>query len=163
MYWRIGLVMVNDSGKMKRQDETCLQVIRELVEEELIGEIVEERAVPKQLNDIAAALIEITDYYHAHLIFTSGGLRMDPNDVAPEAALKVMDRLAPGFSEFMRTAQLTKDPSAMLNRGVSGMRGRTLIINLPDTPEGVYTCLHGILPYLPAALVELNRGNHDDT
>jgi molybdenum cofactor synthesis domain-containing protein len=123
-----------------------------LVEEELQSEIVEYRIVPDETDEIMAALIEMSDYYEADLIVTTGGTGLGPRDVTPEATLNVIDREAPGFAEAMRMKSLEKTPRAMLSRGVAGIRGATLILNLPGSPKGVLEHLSAVIDVLPHAL-----------
>jgi molybdenum cofactor synthesis domain-containing protein len=158
MRWKIGLLMACGKGFRGEREDTSAQVIRELVEEELQGEIVEYRVVPEEKDELMAALIEMTDYYKADLILTAGGIGMGPGDITPEATLAVVDRLAPGFAEAMRAEQMKRSPLAMLTRAVSGIRGRTLILNLPADPKGVHECLEAVMYQLPVALAML-RGN----
>ncbi|MDF2669373.1 MAG: molybdenum cofactor biosynthesis protein [Paenibacillus sp.] len=155
MRWKVGLLTASDLGSRGEREDTSAQVIRELVEEELQGDIIEYRIVPDETDEIMAALIEMTDYYKADLVLTTGGVGMGLRDVTPEATLKVVDRLAPGFSEAMRTAMMQRSGYWMLNRGVSGIRERTLILNLPGTPKGVLECLAAVMDQLPAALSQV--------
>lgn len=155
MRWKVGLLTASDLGSRGEREDTSAQVIRELVEEELQGDIIEYRIVPDETDEIMAALIEMTDYYEADLVLTTGGIGMGLRDVTPEATLKVVDRLAPGFAEAMRAAMLQRSAYGMLTRGVSGIRERTLILNLPGTPKGVHECLAAVMDQLPAALAQL--------
>jgi molybdenum cofactor synthesis domain-containing protein len=84
-------------------------------------------------------------------------------DVTPEATLNVVDRVAPGFAEAMRMASMQKTPRAMLSRAVSGIRGKTLIINLPGSPKGVHENLMAIMDQLPHALGILTGKEGDHT
>ncbi|GAA3403031.1 molybdenum cofactor biosynthesis protein B [Paenibacillus hodogayensis] len=152
MRWKVGLLTASDQGSRGEREDTSAQVIRELVEEELQGDIIEYRIVPDEKDEIIAALIEMTDYYKVDLILTTGGIGMGKRDVTPEATLEVLDRLAPGFAEAMRAALMNKTGLGMLTRGVSGIRDRTLVLNLPGDPKGVHECIVAVIDQLPAAL-----------
>jgi molybdenum cofactor synthesis domain-containing protein len=159
--WKAAILTASDKGSRGEREDTSAQVIRELVEEELHGEIVEYRIVPDELNEIAAALIEIADFYRPDLILTTGGTGLAARDVTPEATLKVVDKQVPGMAEAMRMVSMSKSPRAMLSRAVCGIRGRTLIVNLPGSPKGVHENLSVILDQLPHAL-QILRGEETD-
>lgn len=162
MRWKVGILTASDRGYRGEREDTSAQVIRELVEEEIQGEVIEYRVVPDEVDEIMASLIEMTDYYQADLILTTGGTGLAPRDVTPEATLNVIDRVAPGFAEAMRMTSMQKTRKAMLSRAVSGIRGRTLIINLPGSPKGVQENLMAIIDQLPHALAILTgrEGDH---
>ena len=106
-------------------------------------------------------MIRLCDAGACDIIFTTGGTGLSPRDVTPEATLAVAHRLVPGISEAMRAYSLAKTPRAMLSRGVSAIRGRTLIVNLPGSPKAVRECLEAILDALPHGLAVL-RGEAGD-
>jgi molybdopterin adenylyltransferase len=164
MRWKVAILTASDRGFRGEREDTSAQVIRELVEEEIQGEIIEYRVVPDEMDEIMASLIEMTDYYQADLILTTGGTGLAARDITPEATLNVIDRVAPGFAEAMRMASMQKTPRAMLSRSVSGLRGKTLIINLPGSPKGVHENLMAIIDQLPHALGILTgkEGDHAD-
>lgn len=163
MRWKVAILTASDRVSRGEREDTSAQVIRELIEEEIQGEIVEYRVVPDERDEIMAALIEMTDYFQADLILTTGGTGLAPRDVTPEATLSVVDRLAPGFAEAMRIYSIQKNPRAMLSRAVAGIRGRTLIINLPGSPRGVSENLIAIIHQLPHALGILTDREGDHT
>ncbi len=90
-----------------------------------------------------------------NLILTTGGTGMTTRDVTPEATLAVLDRQAPGFAEAMRAGSLAKTPHAMISRAVSGIRGKTLIINMPGSPRACREQFAMIAPALPHAVEKL--------
>src|SRR5215218_8640626 len=95
------------------------------------------RVVPDDRDLIAAQMREIADHRQADSIFTTGGTGMTPDDVTPEATRDVIDRDAPGYAETIRAESRNHTPLGILTRGVSGVRGRTLIVNFPGSPNGV--------------------------
>ncbi len=101
--------------------------------------------VPDEKEYIQEKLIEYADHLKVDLVLTSGGTGFAPRDVTPEATLAVVERLTPGIPEAMRLESLKKTPRAMLSRAVAGIRGKTLIINLPGSPRGVQECLEAIV------------------
>jgi molybdopterin adenylyltransferase len=164
MRWKVAILTASDKGSRGEREDTSAQVIRELVEEELHGDIVDYRIVPDEQDEIMAAMIEMTDYYQADLVLTTGGTGLGPRDVTPEATLKVVERQVPGISEIMRSSTMSRTRRAMLSRGVSGIRGRTLVINLPGNPKGVHECLMAVIDQLPHALgiVSGREGEHEE-
>ena len=116
------------------------------------------RLVPDDKEKIADALLELTDQCGADVVFTTGGTGFAPRDVTPEATKAVIEKEAPGVAEAIRAKSLEITPRAMLSRAVSGIRGKTLIVNLPGSPKAVRECIDVVLPVLPHA-VETLSGN----
>jgi len=121
------------------------------------AEVVERAIVTDDMQPISDLLVSICDRGDVDVIFTTGGTGFAPRDNTPEATRGVIEREAPGLSEAMRRESAAKHPMAMLSRGVCGIRGRTLIINLPGSPRGVEECFDVIRPVLKHA-VELIQG-----
>lgn len=96
----------------------------------------------------------------ADLVVTSGGTGLHPRDETPEATLDVVERLVPGLAEAMRTASLAVTPMAALSRAVAGIRGRTLVVNLPGSPKGAVENLQAIIGVLGHAMDQLHGGDH---
>lgn len=108
--------------------------------------------IPDERDQIVDSLIRLCDSGEVDLILTTGGTGLSPRDITPEATRAVIEREAPGFAEMMRHQSFKITPHAMLSRAVSGVRGKTLIINLPGSPRAVKECLEVILPALPHGL-----------
>lgn len=126
-----------------------------------LGSVAEVSIVPDDRGAIESALIRLADELRCDAVFTSGGTGFAPSDVTPEATLAVCERLAPGIPEALRAAGLQKTNRAMLSRGAAGIRGRTLIVNLPGSPAAVRENLGVLLPCLEHALTTL-RGETMD-
>ena len=118
--------------------------------------IVERLIVTDDLLHLRETLYSLAEREDIDLIVTTGGTGFSPRDNTPEATRSVIEREAPGMAEAMRASG--KHPMSMLSRGVCGIRGTTLIINLPGSPRGVEECFEVIRPVLPHA-IELLRGN----
>ena len=114
--------------------------------------VAKEAILPDEESAIRGTLIEWADRGEVDGILTTGGTGFALRDVTPEATRAVIQRDAPGLAEAMRTASLAKTPHAMLSRAVAGIRGRTLIVNLPGSPKGAVENLQTILPVLPHAV-----------
>jgi molybdopterin adenylyltransferase len=156
MRWKVALLSASDKGSRGEREDTSAQVIRELVEEELGGDIIEYRVVPDEQDELRAALIEMADYYQADLILTTGGIGLGFRDVTPEATLMVAERVVPGMAEAMRSAAVSRSRQNMLFRGVCAIRGRTLIVNLPGEPKGVHEHLIAVMDMFPEALSQVS-------
>ena len=107
---------------------------------------------------IAGALRRLADEEGARFVFTAGGTGLTPDDVTPEATLDVIDREAPGYAETMRSEARRHTPLGILTRGVSGVRGRTLIVNFPGTPKAIGQSWPVVGPTLTHAAQTLERG-----
>lgn len=122
------------------------------------GDIGAYKIVPDEKSSIADALIFMSDSINSDVVFTTGGTGFAPRDITPEATKEVIEREVPGISEAIRYESLKITPKAMLSRAVSGIRGKTLIINLPGSPKAVKESLETVLPVIPHA-VETLSGN----
>jgi molybdenum cofactor synthesis domain-containing protein len=123
-------------------------------------EISERRLVPDELDDIAAAILELAA--GAQLVVTSGGTGLAPRDVTPEATRSVIDREAPGIAEAMRVETAKIQPLSYLSRAVAGQVGTTLVVNLPGNPKAVRECFDVLLPMLPHA-IKTSTGGDEST
>lgn len=154
---RAGILTISDRGYKGEYQDRSGPLIGELLTERLGAIIERETIVPDERSVIAETLLRWTDKLGLDLVLTTGGTGFAPRDVTPEATRDVIEREAPGLAEAMRAASLQITPHAMLSRAVAGIRGVTLIINLPGSPKAVCENLETLLPALPHA-IELLQG-----
>jgi molybdopterin adenylyltransferase len=152
----LGVLTISDKGSRGEREDESGKVIREMLGA-IDVRVVKYDIVPDEVELISARLMEWADKEGVDLILTTGGTGLSPRDVTPESTLAVLDRVAPGFAEAMRAESQRKTTMAMLSRAVAGMRGCSLIINLPGSPRAVRECLEVIMPALPHA-IEVLRG-----
>jgi len=144
---RVAIVTSSDSGYNGRREDLSGPVIRELTESAGY-QVVYQEIFPDDRAVLERELTELCDGGKADLILTTGGTGFAPRDVMPEATQAVTERAVPGIPEAMRAYSLQITGRAMLSRASAGIRGRTLIVNLPGSPKAVRECLEYILPHL---------------
>jgi len=157
---RVAVITLSDRSAAGEREDLSGAVIVELASK-IGADVVEKKILPDEKKLLSEELIGLADQRGVDLIFTTGGTGLGPRDVTPEATLAVIDRRIPGMEEAMRRAGAENTPYAMLSRGVCGMRGKTIIINLPGSPKGVRESLNAILPVLRHA-VELAQSSRVD-
>lgn len=155
----IGILTLSDKGARGEREDLSGQIIRDMVAS--IGEVTHYRIVPDEQNTIIETLVEWVDRDGVDLVLTTGGTGLSPRDVTPEATRRVIDWEIPGMAEAMRVASMQKTPHAMLSRALAGVRGRSMIINLPGSPKGVRENLEVVLPALGHGLAKL-KGDPSD-
>jgi molybdopterin adenylyltransferase len=150
---KIGIVTVSDRASKGVYDDLSGQAIIATLEEFLTShwQPVYE-VIPDEQDVIAATLIKMADELGCCLIVTTGGTGPAKRDVTPEATEAVCDRMMPGFGELMRAASLKFVATAILSRQTAGLRGSSLIINLPGKPKAIRECLDAVFPAIPYCL-----------
>ncbi len=153
---RVAVITLSDSGYAGKRADLSGPAIQEMVEERG-WTVVQTTLLPDRREMLERELRRLCDGGLADLILTTGGTGFSPNDVTPEATMAVVERPTPGIPEAMRYYSLQITPRAMLSRAAAGIRGRTLIVNLPGSPKAVRECLQAILPALDHGL-EILKG-----
>jgi molybdenum cofactor synthesis domain-containing protein len=154
MMFKVAILTISDRGSKGEREDSSGPLIREMVKD-LPAEVIYYEIIPDEKEVIIEALKKSADQLKADLILTTGGTGLSPRDVTPDATSKVIDKKIPGFSEAMRAESLKKTPHAMISRAICGIRGSSLIVNLPGSPKSVKENLSVILPALPHALSKL--------
>jgi len=157
---RAAVVTVSDRSFRKERADASGPAVAEVLSR-LPAEVEQRIVVPDEKPHIGRALRHPSDGLGMDLVVTTGGTGVDPRDVTPEATREVIDREVPGMAEAMRAESLKRVPTAMLSRAVVGIRGKTLIVNLPGSPGGARENLEAILAVLPHAIEKIRGGGGD--
>jgi molybdopterin adenylyltransferase len=147
---RIGIVTVSDRASRGEYEDRGGPAIREYFAEALASDWQPiPRVIPDEQPLIEQMLIELCDNENCCLVVTTGGTGPALRDVTPEATEAVCQKIMPGFGELMRKVSLEKVPTAILSRQTAGIRGRSLIVNLPGQPKAIRECLDAVMPAIP--------------
>jgi molybdenum cofactor synthesis domain-containing protein len=150
MAYDVAVVVLSDRAAAGTRPDACIPVVAETLGADYA--IVHERVLPDDAAALQAELIDLADRRRIPLVLTSGGTGLSPRDRTPQATAGVLDYDVPGIAEAMRAASAAVVKTAMLSRAVAGVRGSTLIVNLPGSPKAVRETLGVLLPALPHAL-----------
>lgn len=152
---RIGILTVSDRSARGERPDISGPAIEELIHER-DWSVRKMKIIPDELPLLIDILASWADSGELDIILTTGGTGFSPRDITPEATRKVIQREAPGLAEAMRAASLTVTPYAMMSRARAGIRGRTLIVNLPGSPRAAVENLNVVLPVFEHAVALLS-------
>jgi molybdenum cofactor synthesis domain-containing protein len=156
---KVAILTVSDSCSQRKREDVSGQTIKNMLDADKF-EICQYKVVPDEREDIKKELVGFADEVKVDIVFTTGGTGLGHRDVTPEATAAVCEKMVPGPAEAMRSEGLKKTKTAILSRGVAGIRGNTLIVNLPGSPKAVKESLEIILDILPHAKdMLLGRGH----
>ena len=151
---KAGILTISDKGARHEREDASGPAVSDLLS--AIGAVIEKyEIIPDEVDIIKAKLVEYTDALHLDIVITTGGTGVSPRDVTPDATRVVIDREVPGMAEAMRMESLKKTPHAVISRAMAGIRGRTLIINLPGSPKAAKENLTAILKAIPHAVSKI--------
>ena len=148
------VITLSDKGSKGEREDKSGMLLKSLVEES-IGFIEYYEVIPDEKELIIQQLLRFCEKDKVDLILTTGGTGVSPRDVTPDATKVVIEKEIPGFGELMRIESLKKTPHAILSRATAGVRGETLIINLPGSPKAVKECFDAIKGAIPHAIEKI--------
>ena len=154
---RFGILTLSDRSARGEREDASGPALADLIRAQNWS-VVKQTLLPDDESVIRAELMTWADSGDVDVIVTTGGTGFSPRDITPEATRAIIQREAPGLVEAMRSASLPKTPHAMLSRSVAGIRGKTLIINLPGSPKGALENLQVVIPVLDHA-IQLLKGD----
>jgi len=150
MKYRAVVVTISDKGSTGERADTSGPGLRLMLQK--VYEVTEVIVIPDEIDRIAEAIRDQVDRIGIDLVVTTGGTGVGPRDVTPEATRTVLEKELPGFSEIMRMESYRVTPFALISRAVCGIRGQSIIVNLPGSPKAAAECLSFIEAALPHAL-----------
>ena len=150
--FRVGIITASDKGAAGQREDLSGPAIREMLERDGRYTVTKYAILPDEREELANTMAAWCDEGAVDLLLTTGGTGFSPRDFTPEATADICQRMVPGIPEAMRAASMKITPRAMLTRAAAGIRGKTLIVNLPGSPKAVRENLEVILDSLPHGL-----------
>jgi len=157
---KVAIITISDKGARGQREDISKKAIEKILGQ-LETDIVWYSIVPDEMSLIKNALIEAVETHHADLVLTTGGTGFAKRDITPEATRAVIEKIVPGISEIIRIESFKKTSHAILSRAIAGIRGKSLIINLPGSPKGVQESLDVIVKALPHG-IDILKGEADE-
>lgn len=155
------ILTCSDKGSQGGREDKSGKIVQEMLDP-AIYQVAAYEVIPDEKDQIKERLINYCDILQADIVLTTGGTGFSLRDITPEATAEVMERPVPGLPEHMRAEGLKHTKKAVLSRGIAGLRGRTLIINLPGSSRGAKESLEAILEILPHAVRMIAGGGHGE-
>jgi molybdopterin adenylyltransferase len=160
---KIGVITASDRASKGIYEDISGVAIQETMKDYLVSEFeIVYRCIADEQEEIETAMRELCDEEGCCLVVTTGGTGPAPRDVTPEATHNVCQKMMPGFGELMRQVSLQYVPTAILSRQTAGIRGKSLIINLPGKPKSIRECLDAVFPAVPYC-IDLIGGPYIET
>jgi len=159
--FRAAVLTISDRCSRNEREDQSGKAIIELIKG-INGEVVRYDIVSDEIDLIREKLLFYCDDLKTDFVFTTGGTGFGSRDITPEATKQVLEKIIPGIPELMRLEGLKKTKNAILSRGISGIRKKSIIINLPGSPKGVKESLASILDIIPHALDMLKGADHKE-
>ena len=157
--YRVAVLTISDKCSKGQREDTSGKMVLELAKK-IPAEVIKYEIIPDEPQIIKAKLIDYCDNLKVDLVLTDGGTGFTKRDRTPEVTQEVIEKFVPGIPEAMRVKCLNNSPRAMLSRGIAGIKGRTLIINLPGSTKGAKESLEAIMDTLPHGLDMLAEKEH---
>ena len=151
---KCAVITLSDKGSRGEREDKSGAILKEIIEKD-IGKVEFYEVIPDEKELIIQQLLRFCEKDKVDIIFTTGGTGVSPRDVTPDATKVVIEKEIPGFGELMRIESLKKTPHAILSRATAGVRGETLIINLPGSPKAVKECFEAIKGAIPHAVEKI--------
>ena len=159
---KTAILTISDRCSEGKQEDLSGPAIEEILKENNF-EVCTKRIVPDEVDRISADLIYFSDEAEVDVVFTTGGTGLGPRDVTPEATLAVIDRSVPGIVEVIRSYGKDRTPFAMLSRGEAGVRGDSVIVNLPGSSKGALESLQALFPGLLHIFPMIQGKSHNES
>ena len=158
--FRFGVITMSDKGAAGEREDTSGAALKELFIKNGY-ELCHYSVVPDQIVDIVKAVTAAIEEDHADIVLTTGGTGVSPTDVTPEAMDDIIEKEVPGMAEAMRAASFRITPRSVISRGRAGIRGRSLIINLPGSKKAAIENIEVLLPALDHAIEKIQGSSKD--
>ncbi len=157
---KVAILVLSDKGARGEREDTSGPALEQWLARQG-AKVMHVELIPDDQELIEVKLMGWADSGALDLLLTCGGTGVSPRDVTPDATLRVVERVIPGFGEEMRRKSLEKTPNALISRAVAGIRGMSLIVNLPGSPKGAIENLEAVWPAIPHAVAKIQGDKSD--